>query len=366
MASNSTTNTASTGGDQSSSQSSLSKDLSQRYGVDVFKKNAPTGSYTSYHQSLTSPYQSNNRLDQPNFQRASGTLLSSQTNTSTISSGIGRYTKNLTVDTNTDSSTNHSSIQSYNDRYIPATTTSKSSQYLLNNFTNLSSGSLSTKNSTLSSSSALLNAKNSKGSDQLTGKVTNSSVFPENKKMAISTNPKPTLQTQGQNAQGSNGSTSQSYDFNTQNNLTRVLRSPSGSENMNKNLLGNGNSLSSVSSPKNALATKLRESNESGPQANTFQDLQLPNHEPTKCSVKTNGIVKAYAANTNQGLVRNYNEDRVSIILNIMKPASRVNENWPKCSFFGVYDGHGGVNCADFLRDNLHQFVRFCIWISLF
>lgn len=83
----------------------------------------------------------------------------------------------------------------------------------------------------------------------------------------------------------------------------------------------------------------------------------IPNHEPTKCSVKRNGIVKAYAANTNQGIVRNYNEDRVSIILNIMKPASRMNEEWPKCSFFGVYDGHGGVNCADFLRDNLHQYV---------
>lgn len=34
-----------------------------------------------------------------------------------------------------------------------------------------------------------------------------------------------------------------------------------------------------------------------------------------------------------------------------------ANENWPKCSFFGVYDGHGGAKCADFLRDNLHQFV---------
>jgi protein phosphatase PTC2/3 len=54
---------------------------------------------------------------------------------------------------------------------------------------------------------------------------------------------------------------------------------------------------------------------------------------------------------------RNYNEDRVSIILNILNPPSRQNENWPKCSFFGVYDGHGGSACADFLRDNLHQFV---------
>jgi len=82
-----------------------------------------------------------------------------------------------------------------------------------------------------------------------------------------------------------------------------------------------------------------------------------PQVEPTKCSVKENGIVMAYAANTNQGLVRNYNEDRVSIILNISKPTSRGGEAWPRCSFFGVYDGHGGSACADFLRDHLHHFV---------
>jgi len=34
-----------------------------------------------------------------------------------------------------------------------------------------------------------------------------------------------------------------------------------------------------------------------------------------------------------------------------------MKENWPKCSFFAVYDGHGGAFAADFLRDNLHQFV---------
>ena len=85
--------------------------------------------------------------------------------------------------------------------------------------------------------------------------------------------------------------------------------------------------------------------------------IVIPNHEATKCSFKRNGIVRAYAANTNQGLVRTYNEDRVSIILNIVKPAHRENEIWPKCSFFGVYDGHGGSACAEFLRDNLHHFV---------
>ena len=56
---------------------------------------------------------------------------------------------------------------------------------------------------------------------------------------------------------------------------------------------------------------------------------------------------------------RNYNEDRVAIILNIMKPKNKryTVADWPKCSFFGVYDGHGGSVCADFLRDYLHQLV---------
>ena len=49
----------------------------------------------------------------------------------------------------------------------------------------------------------------------------------------------------------------------------------------------------------------------------------IPNHEQTKISYKRNGIVRGYAANTNQGLVRSYNEDRVSIILNIIKPSER-------------------------------------------
>lgn len=84
----------------------------------------------------------------------------------------------------------------------------------------------------------------------------------------------------------------------------------------------------------------------------------LSNIERPKFSNKRNGIVCAYAANTNQGIYRNYNEDRVSIILNIVKPEEKEHiEDWPKCSFFGVFDGHGGSLCADFLRDNLHTFI---------
>ena len=30
---------------------------------------------------------------------------------------------------------------------------------------------------------------------------------------------------------------------------------------------------------------------------------------------------------------------------------------WPNCSFFRLYDGHGGSRACDFLRDNLHKFI---------
>lgn len=87
----------------------------------------------------------------------------------------------------------------------------------------------------------------------------------------------------------------------------------------------------------------------------------LPNFEPAKYSVKKNVLVQAYAANTNQGMFRDYNEDRVSIILNITKPdessVSPPSEPWPNSSFFAVYDGHGGEDCADFLKDELHNII---------
>jgi len=80
--------------------------------------------------------------------------------------------------------------------------------------------------------------------------------------------------------------------------------------------------------------------------------------DKSKTSTKKNGVIEAYAANSNKGLVRNYNEDRVSIILNIVKPSnSTYKGEWPNCSFFGIYDGHGGSKCADFLKDKLHKFI---------
>ena len=44
----------------------------------------------------------------------------------------------------------------------------------------------------------------------------------------------------------------------------------------------------------------------------------IPKLEPSKCSSKKSGAISAYAANTHQGIIRSYNEDRVSVILNMI------------------------------------------------
>lgn len=67
--------------------------------------------------------------------------------------------------------------------------------------------------------------------------------------------------------------------------------------------------------------------------------------------------IKGYASRTDNGCIRNYNEDRISIIGNVERPDHIAEGLWPKCSFFAIYDGHGGSSCPDFLKDNLHQYI---------
>ena len=85
------------------------------------------------------------------------------------------------------------------------------------------------------------------------------------------------------------------------------------------------------------------------------REFNIPKIEPVKFVEKGNGIIKGYAVNTFHGMVKDYNEDRVSIIMNITKP--NYKGRWPKCSYFGVFDGHGGDACSNFLKDNMHKYV---------
>lgn len=96
----------------------------------------------------------------------------------------------------------------------------------------------------------------------------------------------------------------------------------------------------------------------------SYLKQHIDHFEPSKHSIKSQKTIRSYSVNTHQGIIRlyfdlyrTYNEDRVTIILNIIKPTSFSGKLWPKCSFFGIYDGHGGSQCANFLRDNLHHYI---------
>ncbi len=73
-------------------------------------------------------------------------------------------------------------------------------------------------------------------------------------------------------------------------------------------------------------------------------------------SIDENNII-GYSYNTNNGIARSYNEDRLICLTNILKPNDKICEYWPKVSFFGIFDGHGGSSVANWLSDNLCNYI---------
>ena len=84
---------------------------------------------------------------------------------------------------------------------------------------------------------------------------------------------------------------------------------------------------------------------------------EFPNFSTSKISNKQYDNIISYAANTNNGIIRDYNEDRLSIIINLNKPENIIKKQWKKISYFAIFDGHGGNQCAEFLRNNLLNYI---------
>lgn len=74
--------------------------------------------------------------------------------------------------------------------------------------------------------------------------------------------------------------------------------------------------------------------------------------EDGQSSQKTFGIVRSWAQNTFRGLYKSTNEDKISAVGIVKKPPGAMHKIWPKISYFGIFDGHGGEGCSTFLRDN--------------
>ena len=67
-----------------------------------------------------------------------------------------------------------------------------------------------------------------------------------------------------------------------------------------------------------------------------------------------NDIIKAYAYNTNEGNIRDYNEDTITATKIILDPKDKTNYFY----YFAVYDGHGGNGCSIYLKNNLYKNIK--------
>ena len=77
-----------------------------------------------------------------------------------------------------------------------------------------------------------------------------------------------------------------------------------------------------------------------------------------KVVLKTFGDVVGISVNTCPGACQSFNEDRVTVLVNAEKKFDKLHSKGiNQCNYFGIYDGHGGTETSDFLKDKLHTLI---------
>ena len=77
---------------------------------------------------------------------------------------------------------------------------------------------------------------------------------------------------------------------------------------------------------------------------------QVELHNSLITEKPVSSFIRAYAANSHRGIIKPFNEDRLSIV-------PKLAPNYEEVSIFAVYDGHGGSGCADYLKENIPRFI---------
>jgi hypothetical protein len=92
----------------------------------------------------------------------------------------------------------------------------------------------------------------------------------------------------------------------------------------------------------------------------TLANLPYKYYPTAEFSSKACANISGYGMNSYNGKVKKYNEDRIKAITEyhpnktiIIKGA----EVKPTVSYFGVFDGHGGKKCSDFLKEHLDSYL---------
>ena len=91
---------------------------------------------------------------------------------------------------------------------------------------------------------------------------------------------------------------------------------------------------------------------------NTLSNLPLTEYLKAEYSSKPFYNISGYAFNSYNGKDNKYNEDRTKTIINYPKKLIvKGTTISPHISYFGIFDGHGGEGCSNFLTDKLDSFL---------
>ena len=149
----------------------------------------------------------------------------------------------------------------------------------------------------------------------------------------------------------SHKSTNNSSLNQSKNNINKINDNNINNNNNNNNSNNpqlNGNS----SDPKN-------NKNKNDLSISILSNLKFGNYPAVELSPNSFFVISGYGANSYNGTVRKYNEDRLKIILDYKLKKELTDSNGqiinPKISYFAIYDGHGGEKCSNFLQKNLHE-----------
>jgi serine/threonine protein phosphatase PrpC len=123
--------------------------------------------------------------------------------------------------------------------------------------------------------------------------------------------------------------------------------------------------IQNITKIKTNLANKLNENNNDANNNNNKSQILLnellndyyPHYQPAKHSENSFDKIMSYGVNTYKGAIRQYNEDRVTILINANINKNNINNNLPKISLFSIYDGHGGHKCSEYLKTYLHHYI---------
>ena len=182
-----------------------------------------------------------------------------------------------------------------------------------------------------------------------------------------------------QNYTNSNSNNNNSYDrniFNKKNSNNNTYRNkPSQINNLkvvnsiknNDNNNNNKNNYRYYKNSNNNSPTKINSikiinlNNEKNnpPTLNYLLKEKYFSYRDAKYSEKPFDYIIGYGVNTYKGTIRNYNEDRISVVVNAKYSNFQKlrNISSPKVSYFAIYDGHAGNKCCEFLKNNLHTYI---------